>query len=308
MSAGVEPITGSCILATVVLYRRSAAESQSLLSLLQILGANPNLAEQFSLAVYDNSPEQHPLELSANIPVIYTHQPANAGLAAAYNFALQYAEQHGQEWLLLLDQDSTLSLGFLSELIECVTTLREQHQVASIVPKITAGSRIQSPVSSFLIQLRHQHKRFYNTVSDDLAGIQPGGLTAYNSGAALRVAALRSIGGFPEEFWLDYLDYAVFHALAIAKYQMYIMRAHIEHEPSQANLSDVPEWRQRNILLAQTLFVKRAGTPVDRMLYRLWILRYSAILWMHSPHRRLWKEALLQAVFLRTQNDRLLKS
>jgi hypothetical protein len=146
-------------------------------------------------------------------------------------------------------------------------------------------------------------------ISDlEVFGVQEEKLAAYNSGATLRVSVLRSIGGFPEEFWLDYLDHAVFHALSHANYRMYVMRTQLEHEPSQGNLRNVPEWRQRNILLAQTLFVKQAGTPLDRLFYRLWVLRYSRALWLRSPHRRLWKEALFHAFLLNAHSGRASKS
>jgi hypothetical protein len=133
-------------------------------------------------------------------------------------------------------------------------------------------------------------------------------LVAYNSGATLRVSALCSIGGFPNEFWLDYLDHAIFHALSVRGYRMYIMRTELEHESSQATLSKVPVWRQRNLLLAQTLFAKQTGNFFDRLLYRIWLLRYSRTLWIRYPDRRLWKEAAIHSLFLNTQTDKPPKS
>lgn len=304
MPSPAESLTERCVLATVVLYRRAPAESQSLCSILQLFRLNPRLAKYFSLVVYDNSPDSHALELSMDIPCTYVHQPENGGLATAYNFALERAEENRQQWLLLLDQDTTLSEGFLHELLEGVANLGGQSDVASIVPKIILGNRTLSPERNFIERIRHPFTRAYGNVGRDLVGIQPGGLVAYNSGAALRVAALRSIGGFPQEFWLDYLDHAVFFALAAKNYRMYVMREVIEHEPSQAKVSDVPVWRQRNILAAQTLFLKQHGSFVDRLLYRLWILRDSRGLWVSSPHRQLWKEALVHAAFLRTSAKR----
>lgn len=300
--------TERCILATVVLYGKAPAQSQSLCSLLGILGANPDLAMLFSVILYDNSPEQHTIDSSVSIPVTYIHQPRNAGLAAAYNFALAHAEENRQDWLLLLDQDTTLTLDFLRELADCIPRLRKNNEIASIIPKLILGTRILSPQTSLVDQIRHQYIRLYGAVKHDLVGIQQHELAAYNSGATLRVSALRSVGAFPEAFWLDYLDHAVFHALWAANFRMYVMRSALTHEASQASLGDVPEWRQRNVLMAQTLFVKQTGTFVDLLLYRIWVLRHMRILWLRSPHRRLWKEALLHALFLRTETDKPVKS
>jgi GT2 family glycosyltransferase len=292
------------ILAVIVLYQRAPSESQSLCCLIQILSANPDLAKYFSLILYDNSLERHDFEAAVDFPVFYRHDPTNAGLAAAFNFALAHAEVKHLEWLLLLDQDTSPTTDFFSELVACTNMLRGQQKVSSIVPKLLVSGKVYSPEAHFIDQIRHQYRRSGHAVTHEVVGVQQGRLNAYNSGATFRVSALRSIGGFPEEFWLDYLDHAVFHALAVRSDQMYVMRTEIEHEVSQASLSDVPVWRQRNILWAQTLFVKQNGNFVDRLLYRLWVLRYSRSLWIHYPDKRLWKEALLQAFLLKTPTER----
>jgi GT2 family glycosyltransferase len=295
-------------MAVIVLYQRAPSDSQSLCSLIQVLNANPELTKHFSLLLYDNSPERQDFEVEVGFPIFYRHDPTNAGLAAAFNFALAYAEDKHLEWLLLLDQDTSLTAGFLSELVECTNELRAQEKVASIVPKLLVDGKIYSPEAHLIDQMRHQYRRSSHSVRHEVVGVQQGRLNAYNSGATFRVSTLRSIGGFPKEFWLDYLDHAVFHALSVRSYQMYVMRTEIEHELSQANMSDVPVWRQRNILWAQTLFVKQTGNIVDRILYRIWLLRYSRSLWIHYPDKRLWKEALLQAFLLETRTESALSN
>ena len=296
------------ILVVIVLYKRAPSESQSFCSLIQILGANHDLAQNFSLILYDNSPQQQDFEEAVNFPFLYKHDPTNAGLPAAYNFALAQAQEKHHQWLLLLDQDTTPTCNFLRELLASTITLSAQQDVASIVPKLLVDGKIFSPAAHFIDQVRHQYRRSNHAVSRDLVGVQQGRLVAYNSGAALRVSALSSIGGFPEEFWLDYLDHAVFHALSVRRYRMYVMRTEIEHESSQATLSSVPVWRQRNLLLAQTSFAKQAGNFFDRLLYRIWLLRYSRILWIRHPDRRLWKEAALHSLLLKTRMDKAPKS
>jgi GT2 family glycosyltransferase len=300
--------TQHSILVVVVLYKRAPSESQSLCSLIRILEANYDLAQHFSLIVYDNSPQPQNVEEAISFPFLYRHDPTNAGLPAAYNFALTQAEEKQCQWLLLLDQDTTPTCDFLKELLASTIMLRAREDVASIVPKLLVNGKIYSPAAHFIDQLRHQYRRSNHAVSHDTFGVQPGRLGAYNSGAALRVSALQSIGGFPGEFWLDYLDHAVFHALSIRDYRMYVMRTEIDHDSSQASLSSVPVWRQRNILLAQILFVKKTGNFFDRLLYRVWLLRHTRILWILHPDRRLWKEALLQALLLKTGTNKILKS
>jgi GT2 family glycosyltransferase len=289
------------ITAVVVLYQRTPSESQSLCSLIRVLNANPHLADLFSLVLYDNSSELHDFRATLYFPVLYKHDPTNAGLATAFNFALAHAEDQRSEWLLLLDQDTSLTPDFFAELAECTSGLRAKKDVCSIVPKLLVNGQLHSPEAHFLDKLRHQYRRSGYALKRNAVGAQPGRPTAYNSGATFRVSALRAVGGFPAEFWLDYLDHAIFHALSSRGFQMYVMRAEIEHEISQSKLSDVPVWRQRNFLWAQTLFVKQTGNLIDRLLYRIWILRYCRKLWIEHPDRRLWKEAFFQSFLLRLE-------
>jgi len=287
------------ITAVVVLYKRAPSASETLCSLKEILRADSILASHLSLIIYDNSPESHDSDLAVDIPVLYKHDPTNAGLAAAYNFALDCADQARHEWLLLLDQDTSLTPEFFAELIACTLLLRDRTEVASIVPKLLVGGKIFSPGAHFIDQLRRPYRRTNHAVSHDENGIQQGRLGAYNSGATFRVSRLISVGGFPKEFWLDYLDHAVFHTLSIHGYQMYVMKTELNHDSSQSKMGDVPVWRQRNILQAQTLFVKRTGNYLDRLFYRVWLLRYSRSLRINHPDKRLWKEAFLQALRLK---------
>jgi GT2 family glycosyltransferase len=295
------------VLAVIVLHRREPSQSESLCSLVQILTENPDLEKSFSVIIYDNSPQRQDCEVAANfpVPVLYKHDPTNPGLATAYNFALDYAVKDRFEWLLLLDQDTPVTYGFLTELIACAKTLRPQPQVGAIVPKLLVDGKIYSPLAHFIDHLRHQYRRSNHAVSRQIVGLQDRRLTAYNSGATFRVLALQSIGGFPQEYWLDYLDHAVFHALFVRGYRTYVLRSEIKHDASQATMGQVPAWRQRNLLSAQGRFVQQTGSFLDRLLYRIWLLRYSSSLWIRHPDKHLWKEALLRAVSLTGRTDPL---
>ena len=283
----------------MVAYGKTPSESQSLKSLRAAITVNPELAQYFSLIIYDNSLQAETCTYRMGLPVIYKHDPSNPGLAEAYNFALRLAEEEGHEWLLLLDQDTSLTAGFIVELMACIGLLRTQSAVASIVPKLLCDGSIYSPSFDFVYQLRHQYRRSNHGVSQDTAGVQRGRLSAYNSGASLRVSALQSIGGFPKEYWLDYLDHAVFHSLLTCGYAMYVMGVNIVHDMSQAEVASVPAWRERNLISAQTQFVKQTGNIIDRLLYRIWLIRYSRILWLRHPDRRLWKETAIHALTLK---------
>jgi hypothetical protein len=110
---------------------------------------------------------------------------------------------------------------------------------------------------------------------------------------------MRLVGGFPQEFWLDYLDHAVFHALLLRGYRVYLMLATLVHDASYANLDGTPFWRLHNVLMAQTLYVKKSGNFADRLLYRVWLLRHSRNFRHSCKDPRIWRETALQALRFR---------
>jgi GT2 family glycosyltransferase len=294
--------SGCRILAVAALYQQAPAESLALSSFFRILNDQPQMAGHFALVVYDNSPISH--DVVAGFPVDYVHDPSNGGLAAAYNYALTRATQAGLQWLLLLDQDTTLTAEFLSELIACTDSLQAADKVAAIVPKLSAQGIIRSPAEHFIDYIRHQFSGGLKTLDHEV-GVQRKRISAYNSGATLSVPILHSIGGFPKEFWLDYLDHAVFDALSTAGYHVYVLRSVLEHHLAEIDLNSRPIWRFRNALRAQSLFVKRAGSLGDRLLYRLWLLRTVRRLRADCPDKRIWQETALQALLFNTPDSSL---
>ncbi len=295
-----DPNPASSILAIVVLYRCDLAQSHSVSSLFKILSERPELAKHFSLLIYDNSPQAQDQVMQAPFPIDYVHDPLNGGLATAYNFALARAESEQRAWLLTFDQDTVVTEEFLFELVESARTLHGQAQVGAIVPKLLVRGAVYSPEANFLYQVRHPHRSF-QTVEKGAVGIQQRHLNAYNSGATLRVSAMRAVGGFPVQFWLDYLDHAVFRALFVGGFRIYVMRAELVHDPSLAEVKSMPLWRLRNVIQAQTLFVKESGGFVDRMFYRIFLLRFSRGLWKNLKGSQVWKEAAWQALTLRAR-------
>ena len=287
------------ILAIVVLYNCELSRSQSFSAFLKLLDANPELAKRFSLVVYDNSPQAQKPVPTANFPTHYVHDPSNGGLASAYNFALAQAESEEREWLLLLDQDTTPTREFLCELVEATSALNANALVAAIVPKLVVNGEIHSPATEFIEQMRRQFKRPEQAIPENAVGIMQQPLCPYNSGSTIRVSALRSIGGFPAEFWLDYLDHAVFHALYVHGYRIYVMLAKLAHDSSHSDIGSVPIWRLQNVLMAQTLYVKRSGNFMDRLLFRIWLLRQGRNLRRACKDPHMWRRTVLQAFLLR---------
>jgi GT2 family glycosyltransferase len=285
--------------AVVVLYGQSPGQSEALCSLLDVAASRPDAAQRISLVIYDNSPRPHELSISAPFPTQYIHDAENAGLARAYNAALAHAQAQGSTWILLLDQDTRLSAQYLDELLDASEALKSSTDVGAIVPKIWAGTRLYSPEAPFLWQIRRQFSNRHHSVEENVTGIVAEPLTAYNSGAALRVSALEQMGGFPEDFWLDYLDHAVFQRLRLDGKHLWVMRTVLQQNLSHMDLNAVPMSRHWSVLAAQTRFVLQFGDSVDRLYFRWWLLKTSRTFQRSCSDKRVWRMRAAQAFRLR---------
>jgi GT2 family glycosyltransferase len=290
--------------AVVVLYGQSPDQSEALSSLLHLVAGRPDAAQRISLIIHDNSPTRHELSISSPLDTRYIHDGQNAGLARAYNAALERARAQGSTWLLLLDQDTRLSSQYLDELLKTSESVAGISEVSAIVPKLWAGKRFYSPDAPFLFQMRQQFTDEHFAVDEHVTGMATQPLTAYNSGAALRVSALEQIGGFPEDFWLDYLDHAVFQQLQLNGHRLWVMRTVLQQNLSHMNLDAVPMSRHWSVLAAQTRFVLRFGSASDRLFFRWWLLKTSRTYLACCSDKRVWRMRAAQAFRLRQMPPR----
>jgi hypothetical protein len=56
--------------------------------------------------------------------------------------------------------------------------------------------------------------------------------------------------------------------------------------------------------MAQTLYVKRIGNFLDRLLFRIYLLRHSRNVRRECKDPRMWRETVLQAFLLRIPERR----
>jgi glycosyltransferase involved in cell wall biosynthesis len=194
------------VLAIIVLYKLALQDS---LSYRTVLTAAEHLSpdhSEFNLLIVDNSPAA-PSPPALPSWVKYERAPDNPGLASAYNRALDLALAEGYEWLVTLDQDTDLPPQFLARVAEIAEALRSAPQVAAIVPQLIGDGKTLSP-------LRYRLGAFPDWYPIGFTGAPNDRVFAFNSGAVLRVSALRQAGGYDPQFWLDYSDTRLFCELA----------------------------------------------------------------------------------------------
>ncbi|MGI4855090.1 MAG: glycosyltransferase [Janthinobacterium lividum] len=243
------------ITAVLVLYGMPLEQSTCFLTLRQVLQSPADTGE-LNLLVYDNSPEPSG-EAAFPAELTYRHDASNGGVAAAYNAGLQQARAHGSQWLLLLDQDTALTGAYLDELRECTASV--PSEVVAIIPRLAEDGETHSPQT--LPRLSHR------ALPESLMGLLSMKVSVFNSGAALRVSAVQR---FPERYWLDFLDHAIFHELQAAGGRVWLMRTRLEHRLSTQRLGeDASLARYLNVLQAERDFYREYGSPGAVVFYRL---------------------------------------
>src|SRR5277367_5911805 len=103
------------ILAIVVLYKRPFEESPGLSSLRGLIAQGGAATAAIDLMVCDNSPyEQTP---PGDFTGRFFRDTTNPGLARWFNMGLKIARESGCNWLLLLDQDTTVPPEYFAEVL-----------------------------------------------------------------------------------------------------------------------------------------------------------------------------------------------
>ena len=290
------------IYVVIVLYNQGPSASPAVQAFTSALALNAGLADRFQVLLYDNSPDAHDVPSACE----YMHDATNAGLASAYNHALERAAAERCPWLLLLDQDTEVTVAYLEEVVALTRELAEDSRVSAIVPKLRSEKGIKSPTLDFLEWLRRQAqfpRRRALFATAETYGIQEEQFSAFNSASVLRVDALRKIGGFPKSFWLDFLDVAVFNSLHASGGRMFVMHATLEHalslDTKRFYEKDGSLSRYQNFLAALVRFVRGYGTSRDLWLARFWLVKNSFVLLNTSKDRRFSIASFKQAFLLR---------
>ena len=287
------------ILVVLVLYKKEASQSISLVSFLQAL-RETGLASQFRLLVYDNSPVPSVLPDRISIPVSSIHDPANGGLFRAYTAALGRAETEGSEWLLLLDQDTVIDASYLRTLWRHLPEAAENPRCAAIVPKLLSGSLVISPARVFWGgRLQPVEKKF--------AGIPPWDIMALNSGSLLRVSAIVAMGGFNPKFWLDYLDHWIFSQLYREGYFVDVLDVALPHELSVRSMGSMSVSRYHNILAAEREFYACCRSRSENISFHVWLLFRAVKMLVSSDTRKLFLPVLASFMKLVRRKDKRLQ-
>jgi GT2 family glycosyltransferase len=254
------------ILAIVVRYKTPLEQSQTLTSLAEAFASNPDLLKKYGVLLWDNSPVRLD-DPQLSFPFQYRFLDQNLGVSGAYNHASSYAESIGCAWLLLLDQDTTVTADYLQRMLGHVKKVENDQTIATIVPFVRSHDTLISPRKFGRLIRNHQIPR-------SVSGIYQEDAYAVNSGTVILVSALRSVGGYSEVFWLDLSDAYIFQALYRHGKRMYIA-GDIELAHSVASMDFdrhmTPE-RYRSFLAAENLYLALYRSRPVNLAQTIWLM------------------------------------
>ena len=235
------------ILAVMVRYQIPLLDSQTFQGLRRALETSRDLTQALNVIVWDNS-EQPLTDFEFPAGFNYFHSSMNLGVAGAFNGAMQLALAMECEWMLLFDQDTRVEAKFLQTMVRHGHDLEAAAEIAAVAPTVRVRGQVVSPRR----QLFNHHRPY----PEKQVGIAKGEAFAINSGCLLRVAALRQIGGFSTDFWLDYSDMYVFHQFFLRGKKIWrAADAELEHEMSIMDYDRLmSESRYRNYSHAESAF------------------------------------------------------
>lgn len=225
--------------AVVVFYQTELYAAPTLQTLAKSM--TPELKDflaQIHFVLYDNSAQPHTTAQLTWLPDFeYQHDPRNLGIATAYNAGLKVAQQNDSQFLWLLDQDTALTADFINELQQQVA---KNLPVQAIVPQIKANGILMSPrdiCSPFKVV--------------PLTTGQQQHALAINSAALVRVDFLRQLGGFSQDFQLDFLDNWLFYQIAQRQGQVQVLSSVLQHQLSVMHTQQIKMPRYQSIITAE---------------------------------------------------------
>ncbi len=274
------------LVAVVVLFQRKPADSEAFQSLCQAVGHYSPEKLKLSTLLYDNTPgERNPGPLPEG--VLYTSPGRNTGLAQAYNRALNLAKSKGASWLLLLDQDTALPLDFLRSVWGQIRQHDRNASIAALVPLILSEGVVVSPKEAGFLSLK--------PLSDPLYGIRDAEIVSINTGTVVRCEFMQSVGGFNRAYWLDYLDYWLFHRIYASGKKVAVFDCVLDHKLSVQNYrQNISDTRYRSILAGESAFMTtyKSKLQVLPYLFRL-LFRAIRLLIQRQPNMALWTLATM---------------
>lgn len=240
------------LLVVIVLFKQSLEECSAFRSLSM---AFANSSARPPILAFDNSPQSLPPSV-VGWPIHYITVPENVGVAKAYNTASVYALQHRLDWLLLLDQDTTLPRDFLMQYRDSVLAYPNQY---FFVPIVHDRRGILSPFRVY----QGTGRRIRN-MAQGIYPLKP--FSVINSGILISTTLFNSTGGFDERLPLDFSDIVFVSKLKQYQDQLVVINLHLYQDFSGSSITNAAASLERFRQYLSGVQVMRSAYGVGRRL------------------------------------------
>jgi rhamnosyltransferase len=152
--------------------------------------------------------KKHLLEILKEIKnSVIVFNELNIGIAKALNVGVDLSQKLMHDWILLLDQDSQISKGYIATMSNAYSKCLDNESVMSICPVIspyrTKAQKEEKLVRSYAIYAQSSEKNSEVGVESVFSKIT----SAITSGNLVRAEVFEKIGLFTEEYFIDYVDH-----------------------------------------------------------------------------------------------------
>ena len=186
------------------------------------------------IIVIDNSSDDDTISwIKQNYPqVTLLEQPKNLGFSAGNNIGIKYAIDNGFDYVMLLNQDTIVSQGYLDKLVE---SIESDNSIAAVQPKL-----MLYPLTELINSMGNviHYLGFGYTYGHKMRNVEPetrirvtgnrlrvpGFEINYCSGAAclMRVEILKKIGLFDENLFIYHEDLELGWRIKLMGYRNFI--------------------------------------------------------------------------------------
>lgn len=239
-----------------------------------------------NLLCYDNS--LHAQNTDINDPHFhYYHDASNAGLAKAYNYGLKLSTELGSDGILLLDDDTALTI----KLVNAFLTTRFQDNLVAVVPKVIANGKQISPLKSDQYINRNMQRVD--------AGVHAEPIMSINSGSLISTQFLREIGGFNTSFPLDFLDHWLFYEINQLGKFVQVLNLSLEHDLSVMNYNNVSHQRYESIISSETRFYTQFNRGLLKE-HKIQLVKRTIKLLLTQRDNYFWKRTFKELKHIRS--------
>jgi rhamnosyltransferase len=148
------------------------------------------LSQTHGLVVVDNGSDPNEMKLiyKASEPLGFhiIRNSQNLGIASALNQGIAWAKSKGYSWVILFDQDSKITAGFVAQLFFDLQSHPNRDRIGSMHPKYIDP------------ETRHEPRVW--------RAKDGGPIVSITSGALMPTWIFDKLGGFAEEYFIDEVD------------------------------------------------------------------------------------------------------